>query len=354
MGRAMLTWFRQQLGLVVTLALVGALSTGCSSSMNSAATTTGSAKAGVSLSGALQATSIARITLTIGPGAGTPSFNPIVTEMTNQDLTNSLLWTTYVQGIPAGAGRTFQVNAFDGGGNILYSGSATADIVAGATAEVFIVCQEEKPDGGFTDNLPVIDSLTASASTANVGTSVGLSVKAHSPNTPPSPLTYSWTSACGTMANATTTTPTWTAPATVPPLGACEISVTVTDNNQGSVTAYLAIVVQLPSTGSAQVNAYPNSWPIITGIVAAETFTKGVTGEIVAVDVDLTASAGDPDGDDLQYVWSSPNCAFPDAGFTSATVTAPAATITDGPGALASSSVHFTRLGSSGLTASYI
>ncbi len=337
----MLAWFRGHWGLGVTLALVGAWSTGCSSNTNTGTAATGNVKAGVSLSGALQATSIAKITLTIGPGAGAPSFTPIVTDMTNQDLTNSLLWTSYVQGIPAGTGRSFQVSAFDSSGNLLYGGSATSDIVAGATAEVFIVCQQESPDGGFTDNLPVVDSLTASASTVDVSANVSLSVKAHSPNTPPSPLTYSWTAVCGTLVNPASTTPTWTAPATVPPEGACEISVTVTDANQGSVTAYLAIVVQLPSTGSAQVNAYPNSWPIITGIVAAETFTKSMTGQIVSVDVDLTASAGDPDGDDLTYFWSSPNCAFPAAAFTSTVVTTPAATITDGPGALASSSVHF-------------
>jgi hypothetical protein len=58
--------------------------------------------------------------------------------------------------------------------------------------------------------------------------------------------------------------------------------------------------------------------------------------------VDLTATASDPDGDDLVFVWSSPDCAFPAAGFTSTSVTAMAATITQGPGALGVRSVHFT------------
>ncbi|MEI6226481.1 MAG: hypothetical protein WCS72_17180, partial [Deltaproteobacteria bacterium] len=69
---------------------------------------------------------------------------------------------------------------------------------------------------------------------------------------------------------------------------------------------------------------------------------KDATGKIIAIDVDLTANASDPDGDDLIFVWSSPDCLFPAAGFTSTSVTTMAATVTQGPGALGVRSVHFT------------
>jgi hypothetical protein len=342
----MLNMVRRNLALLATVSALAATATGCTGGAKPE--TNGAAKIAVTVpNSSLQATQIGKATLTVGPGTGTPSFANIVADLTNQDLAGKLSWSGFIQGIPAGTGRTFHIDAFDSAGLVIYSGDATASIVAGATANVYMVLQEKNPTGGFDNKLPVVDSLTSSASLVTVGLpgpspTVNLFVTAHSPTVPPQVLSYLWTSSCGTLAGQTSTTPVWTAPATVPAAQACQINVTITDTKQGSVTASLAIVVQAPVNGAAQVNAYPNSWPMISGILAAETFTMDATGKIVAIDVDVTATASDPDGDDLIFVWSSPDCLFPAAGFTTTGTPTLSATITHGPGALGTRSVHFT------------
>lgn len=56
-----------------------------------------------------------------------------------QDLTvTSATITGTVKGIPAGANRLFTLNGYDASGNLSYTGSATATIIAGQQAEVRI------------------------------------------------------------------------------------------------------------------------------------------------------------------------------------------------------------------------
>jgi hypothetical protein len=499
---------------------------GCSSSARVEGR--GSAKVAVRLPAtSLAATSINKATLTIGPGVGTPTFANIVVDLANQDPTGKLNWSGHVQGIPAGTGRTFHVEASDGANpaRVLYSGDATTSIAAGGTASVVLMLQETNPGGGSSNKLPVIDSLTASSSSAAAGTSLDFSVTAHALDAGAN-LSYRWNATCGSLANAGSRTPTWTAPGIVPPSASCQVDVSVTSGAQGSVTASMGVAVfvvptvgtftasgggtitsgtgvtltapagavgssttisvtqlvgqpppeamnavspvyefgpsglvfsqpitvalpipagvvgptvywsnangigysdiggtivgttvqapvthfssgfvgarnycsqnvgmacqstsqcrsatcqpdgtclegaNLPDgtscssgnactqgevcgagvcgggalvctpTGAGAIAAYTNSRPIITGIVATETFIKDASGKIVAIDVDLVVSAADPDGDDLAYVWTS-DCALP-AGFTDATHLTPVATLSTGPGALPSSTVHFT------------
>jgi hypothetical protein len=93
-------------------------------------------------------------------------------------------------------------------------------------------------------------------------------------------------------------------------------------------------------TGGGLVYAYPNSWPMISGAVATETVTRDAVGQIVAVEVDVMVTASDPDGDDLTYVWTS-DCTGAGTGFTGPGNPTPVATVSSGPGALGSSTVHF-------------
>jgi hypothetical protein len=80
-----------------------------------------------------------------------------------------------------------------------------------------------------------------------------------------------------------------------------------------------------------------------SGISSTEAFTTSAAGQVVQVDYDLTASAFDPDGDDITYVWSvvGPACQIPGSGFTDSVVHTPTLTLSQGPGQLATSTVHF-------------
>jgi len=219
--------------LLTALAALSGIVVGCSPPPLA-----GSAHVGVRFN-AVSARSVTRVTLTVGnpPSAG------ITTDLANQDLVNNLTWTGFVGPIPADTGRPFHVEAVDGMGSVLYSGDTTTDIVAGKTAMVFLVLQPKNPDAGFNSYLPVIDSLTASANAVSPGDPVHLSVAAHSPNTPPDPLTYAWAASCGSLTKEASTSPTWTAPAIVPPQPSpCEITVTVSDQHDGRVAASLDIV----------------------------------------------------------------------------------------------------------------
>jgi hypothetical protein len=55
--------------------------------------------------------------------------------------------TGTVRGIPAGAGRLFTLNGYDASGTLTYTGSATATIVAGQTAQVAIAVRSTAATG---------------------------------------------------------------------------------------------------------------------------------------------------------------------------------------------------------------
>src|SRR5262249_59108464 len=99
--QTMMLWMKRNLAVVtaITLAVIGV---GCSKEKPSS----GGARIGVTVSKAETATHIVQMTLTIGPGTGTPSFTPIVTDLTNTDLTNKLSSSAFVQSITDDNRRT--------------------------------------------------------------------------------------------------------------------------------------------------------------------------------------------------------------------------------------------------------
>ena len=237
------TKFRS-LALLAAVA-TAALGAGCGSGKSGSQASLASGKANIGVKvNALQATQIAKMTLTISTDttSGPPSFNSITTDLTNNDLTKSLNWSAFVQGIPAGTQRLFAIQAFDGSNAVVYSGSARADITVGNTANVYIVLQGLN-DGGFQNSLPVVDSLTSSANLVVVGTTpapapVALTFTAHDPDAAAT-LTYSWADSCGSsfdttfpagVAQSTATTVHWTPPTSVPTGGVCTLTLKVTDD----------------------------------------------------------------------------------------------------------------------------
>jgi hypothetical protein len=190
-------------------------------------------------------------------------------------------------------------------------------VLQGGTANVYMMLQQIQPPNQFGNQAPVIDALTTSAGTTAPGSTVSLSVTAHDPEA--QALTYLWTApvGCGSFSSATVTAPTWTAPAGADTT--CTLTVTVTDtctpNSQdgtapatacaSSVAAQLQIQVRTAQTGSAAVNAYPNTCPVLASLNAVEKFTYDGNGKASGYSADLTVFAMDADSDDLKYTWSS-------------------------------------------------
>jgi hypothetical protein len=131
------------------------------------------------------------------------------------------------------------------------------------------------------------------------------------------PLTYTWTqepaSPAGTFSDATSRTPSWTAP-TVSGAQSFLLKVTVSDGRGGSIQGQVQVDVTPPPP--------PNHAPVISAGPTAS--PSSVVGP---VPVQLTVSASDEDGDTLAYAWTqepaSPAGSFSDATVRSPTWTAP-------------------------------
>jgi hypothetical protein len=305
-------------------------------------------------SSALILSDIKSVTITVGPGTGTPTF-PNIVQAASQGASGN--WTAFVDAIPAGVGRTFHVEACDVVGacdstipaaNHLYAGDAVATIVAGSVpAQVYLLLQQLSAPNGFNNHAPVIDSLTASASQVVPGGAVTLGITAHDPDTATDPTNhlsgYLWTATCGTLTGATTQTPTWTAPSPSPDT-TCTINVTVSDvcgtgqpvACNSSVTASLQVQVSTGTNGSANISAYANTCPMLSCVAGAEKFTYDTAGAVNGYEADLTVTAADTDGDELHYVWSSVPC--PGAIFTPTGANPTSPIIDTG---VASRTVHF-------------
>jgi len=305
-------------------ALCLALSVGCSSAP-SQDDNAGGATVGVSV-GALSSADVTKVTLTIsGPGIAVPIVH---------DLTKSAgQWTAIIGGIPAGTDRTFAADAFDSSNAKIYAGQASGvTIVKGAMATVLIALQQTEPAAPFGNAAPRIESLVASTRVVEPAESVVLNLVASDADG--DVLLYAWTAPAGSFTDASSATPTWTAPDTE---GDYQLSVTVTDGRGGNTGLSFAMTVSR-GKGSAKVTTSFNTWPAVSQVSAAQ----GQLGLGESTIFDVTAQ--DADGDVLAYSWTD-NCsgAFSSTSAKTPTWTAPAAipeggtcslsvTVTDGRG----------------------
>jgi hypothetical protein len=168
------------------------------------------------------------------------------------------------------------------------------------------------PASPYANSAPIIDALTASATTTLPNGNVNLGAQAHDPDAADA-LTYAWSTSCGTFASSHAPTTVWTAPDR---LGACQVTLTVDDGRGASVSSSIALLVDPGSHGGAIVKVAPDRSPVIKGI--SVTPTPLVKGQPVTLNLDVT----EPDGEVLTYKWTS-DCAgtFADdtqqnAGFT--------------------------------------
>ncbi|HEX2568077.1 MAG TPA: hypothetical protein VH877_00875 [Polyangia bacterium] len=211
---------------------------------------------------------------------------------------NGNVWGGVLGAIPAGNDRTFQAQAFDAAGTLLFQGQTSGvQIVADQVVLVAIYMQELSPPPPYTNEAPVIDSLVASPITVTAGGTVQLTAAAHDPNQGDT-LSVSWSADTGAFADPAALDTGWSAPTTP---GIVSLTLTVTDSQQvaTSLTVQVNVVAAGGGEGSAQIDIQFNTSPVITRVLANP--TRFEPGQLSQVSV----TASDPDGDSLTYSWAS-------------------------------------------------
>jgi hypothetical protein len=204
-------------------------------------------------------------------------------------------WSGLIGAIPPGTDRHFVVSAFDAAGNEIYRGEATLTVVAGQTVSIVVNARRTPSTPPKKNAAPVIDVLVASATYVAAGENVQLQVLAHDPN-PGDVLTYAWSSRLGTFDTPTSSSTSWTAPASE---GSERITIRVQD---ASAVATMSIDITVgPSggRGKAAISATMNTWPLVEQVTVRP--ARIDVGQAVVFDV----VAADADGDALSCGWSS-------------------------------------------------
>ncbi|WP_233585936.1 PKD domain-containing protein, partial [Corallococcus sp. CA054B] len=236
---------------------------------------------------ALSTSDVARVTLTVSAADLSAD---IVANLQN----TGGQWRAVLGAIPAGANRTFRAQAFDSSDTQVYEGQATGvTITSSATAAVVIVLQQTTAPTPFVNSAPRITGLTASTSRVDVNESVTLAVT--DTDADGDARSYAWTASGGTFVDATTASPTWTAPATE---GTYSLNVSVTDGKGGQAGISLKVAV-VRARGSADVAVAFNTWPVAT-LVTGTPSGQVAPGGVVSLDV----AAVDADNDVLSYSWA--------------------------------------------------
>ncbi len=250
---------------------------------------TGSAQFAVSMTQALSAGSVTRVTVT--------SSGPSIPSITTELVKTGGVWSGVIGNIPAGSNREFRARAFNSGNVLLFEGTAPGvTISANQNTLVAITLQEMNPSPPFSNEAPIIQSVVATPTTVQTGGTASLQATVQDPN-PGDSLSYAWTASAGSLSNPTHPSAAWAAPATP---GFVTLTLTVSDSRGASSSVTLAVnVVNGSGEGSAVLDVRFNSWPVVSALSASATLLD------VGQSTTLTATAADSDGDALAYQWAS-------------------------------------------------
>ncbi|WP_420821895.1 kelch repeat-containing protein [Pyxidicoccus caerfyrddinensis] len=250
---------------------------------------TGSVQFAASVQQALSSNDIARVKVTVS-ASDTPSR---VVELAKSNAS----WGGLIGNLPAGANRSLLAEAFDSSGTLRFQGqTAGVTITDNQTVAVAITLQETPPPPPYGNEAPVIDSLVASTTSVQTGSSLALTATVHDPN-PGDTLTLAWTASGGTFSAPSAATTSWTAPAST---GVQTLTLTVTDSQGAAVSVSLTVnVISGTTTGDASLNVSFNLWPVVSKVSAS--LNRLDAGQSTSV----SALASDADGDSLSYLWTS-------------------------------------------------
>ncbi|MCG8424560.1 MAG: DUF1565 domain-containing protein [Proteobacteria bacterium] len=230
-------------------------------------------------------------------------------------------WIGELSHIPAGPNLTFTAEAYDDADRVIYAGSAdNVEIVGGETVTVMMVLQETEPAPPGVNSPPWIESLVLSAQHVAPGDNVRIVLAATDANG--DDISIEWTATAGSFDDASSATPTWTAPEQTGPQ---TLTITLSDSNGGVLRVSVVVDVQtFYGHGGAIINVVVNTWPVVAQITTAPALLK--PGQAATAEID----ASDADGDSLSFSWTDPGgeCAgsFDDATSASPVWTAPPAT----------------------------
>ncbi|WP_224372986.1 Kelch repeat-containing protein [Hyalangium versicolor] len=252
---------------------------------------TGSVQFAVSAQRALSASDISRVKVTVSSS----EMPPIVVELAKSNG----IWGDLISNIPAGLDRSFLAEAFDSSNTKRFQGqSSGVTITANQTIAVAITLQEIAPPPPFSNDAPVIDSLVASSTSVQTGSSLSLSASVHDPNAGDT-LTLAWTASGGSFSAPSAATTSWTPPASI---GVQTLTLIVTDSQGAAAAVSLVVnVVSGVSTGNADVSISFNLFPVVSRI--STSLNPLDAGQSTTV----SATASDADGDSLSYQWAA-NC----------------------------------------------
>ena len=243
------------------------------------------------------------------------------------NVASSSAISAVIGGLPAGNGFTITLSATGTDGATTCGGSATFDVTAHTATAVTVLldCHQPATTGSVSVNgnlniCPVADGISANPTDIAVGFPVSLALTAHDSDSGPSPLTYSWTAASGSLSNPSSATPTFVCNAPGPvtltgvvsdgdPAAGCAdtLSVVVTcepgtllahnslvissstyDRTHGAV-ASLAIGTPLAGSATATTAAVASNNYVTVWSNEAVDASFGVTSPIQLTDIDATS-----------------------------------------------------------------
>jgi len=228
-----------------------------------------------------------------------------------------------IGGIPAGKGYTITLSATSAEGSATFTGSASFDVTAGKTTAVTVHLKGTASTGNGSVSVngtlnvgPVIDELTVTPLTLNVGSKVTLTGVAKDVDNGPSPLSYYWSTTgggridnpIGPNATLTSATP-----------GTFTVKLTVSDGEIISTASTTVTFVAPETDGSGGAGgdsggasaARPNILLIISDDYGAEASSLypnlvGDSGAVPVPNIEALAQNGLV----FDNAWASPACSM--------------------------------------------
>jgi hypothetical protein len=206
-------------------------------------------------------------------------------------------WGGLLRPVPPGR-LVLSARAFDADGARQFHGLAGVDVTGGETALLQVTLEPEQPT---QTGAPVVQALTAGATSVGPRRQVSLAavVTDRDPDAA-TRLRYRWWASAGTFLGPTDQIrATWQAPPQDTP--SVTVALDILDPQRAATVQTLTLRAS-DDADHLDSLVEVNAWPVLDAVTAS-VLVVPVGGYAV-----LQATAHDPDGDELQYAWSTDQC----------------------------------------------